>query len=154
MGGDHNGSTTRSAGRSGDEGRMNPPEAGKSVPSPAPTPAAGSSTPPAQASIEDFQKLAFRVGTVVTAADHPNADRLLVVTVDIGEGQPRQVVAGIRNSYQAASLVGKQVVVVTNLKPAVLRGVESHGMLLAGSDPTQIVLVSPERPLPPGSIVK
>ena len=133
---------------------MTPAEEGKSVPAPSTTPAAVATTAPAQAGIEDFQKLAFRVGTVVAAADHPNADRLLVVTVDIGEAQPRQVVAGIRNSYQAASLVGKQVVVVANLKPAVLRGVESHGMLLAGSDPTQIVLVSPERQLPPGSIVK
>ena len=118
---------------------------------PAPAPAAAA---PAQASVDDFKKLAFRVGTIVSAEDHPNADRLLVLKVDIGEGAPRQVVAGIKATYQAADLVGKHVVVVANLKPAVLRGVESQGMVLAASDASTIVLVSPERPIPPGSIVK
>ena len=127
-------------------------EAGKS-PSPAP------STPPEaaqplQASIADFQKLAFRVGVITAAQDHPNADRLLVVTVDIGDATPRQLVAGIRGSYQAADLIGKHVVVVANLKSATLRGVESQGMILAASDGTSFVLVAPERPIKPGSTVK
>ncbi len=107
-----------------------------------------------QVSIGEFQRFAFRVGVVTAAQDHPNADRLLVLTVDIGEGAPRQLVAGIKGSYQAAGLVGKHVVVVANIKPAVLRGVESQGMVLAASEGDTIVLVSPERSIRPGSTVK
>ena len=105
-------------------------------------------------SIEEFGRLALRVGVITAAQDHPNADRLLVLTVDIGEGAPRQVVAGIKGSYQAADLIGKRVVVVTNMKPATLRGVESQGMVLAASNDTSLVLVSPEQPIPAGSRVK
>ena len=126
-------------------------EEGKSIP--APTPAA----PPqglGLASLEEFKKIALRIGVVVEASDHPNADRLLILKVDLGEGAPRQLVAGIKGSYAAADLIGKRVVVVANLKPALLRGVESQGMVLAGSDGTAVILVSPERPLPPGSTVK
>lgn len=123
-------------------------EAGKTPPVP---PAAQ----PGQVSIEEFQRLALRTGIVTAAQDHPNADRLLVLTVDVGEGPPRQLVAGIKGPYQAAELVGKRVVVVSNLKPAMLRGVESQGMVLAASDGTgAITLVVPERPVPPGSTVK
>jgi methionyl-tRNA synthetase len=63
-------------------------------------------------------------------------------------------VAGIKGAYQAAELVGKHVVVVANMKPAKLRGIESQGMVLAASDSSSLVLVVPERPLPAGSIVK
>ncbi len=120
-------------------------EAGKSVP---PPPAA------APLSIEEFKRLVLRVGVVTAAEDHPNADRLLVLTVDIGDGTPRRLVAGIKGSYQAADLVGKHVVVVANMKPATLRGVESQGMVLAASDGSSIVLVTPERPIRAGSTVK
>ena len=125
-------------------------EEGKSPP-PAPPPAP---QPPAQVSIEEFGRLALRVGVVTAAVDHPNADKLLVLTVDLGDGAPRQLVAGIKGSYQASELVGKSVVVVANLKPAKLRGVESQGMALAASDGSTIVLVSPERPIRAGSTVK
>ena len=125
-------------------------EEGKSPP-PAPPPAP---QPPAQVSIEEFGRLALRVGVVTAAADHPNADKLLVLTVDLGDGAPRQLVAGIKGSYQASELVGKSVVVVANLKPAKLRGVESQGMVLAASDGSTFVLVSPERPIRAGSTVK
>lgn len=126
--------------------------AGKS-PAP-PTPPSSPSPQPSLLSIEEFQRLALRIGVVTAAQDHQNADRLLVLTVDIGEGAPRQVVAGIKGSYQAAELVGKHVVFVANLKPATLRGVESQGMVLAASDGTSIVLLSPERPIRAGSPVK
>ena len=109
---------------------------------------------PATIGIDDFQKIALRVGTILTAQEHPNADRLLVLTIDIGEPTPRQLVAGIRASYQAAELIGKQVVVVANLKPATLRGVESQGMVLAGSNASTFAVLNPDKPLPPGSIVK
>ena len=128
-------------------------EAGKPGPDaaspPPPAPAASS-----QATVEDFKKLALRVGVVVSAEDHPNADRLLVLKVDIGEASPRQIVAGIKGSYQASDLVGKRVVLVANLKSAVLRGVESQGMVLAASDASAVVLVSPERAISTGSTVK
>ncbi|MBI4597956.1 MAG: methionine--tRNA ligase subunit beta [Candidatus Omnitrophica bacterium] len=125
-------------------------EAGKS-PTPAqPQPA----TPVGLLSIDDFKKLQLRVGIVTSAQDHPNADRLLILSVDIGEPTPRQLIAGIRGSYQAADLIGKHVVVVANLKPAMLRGVESQGMVLAASDSASIILVAPERPIAAGSQVK
>ena len=129
-------------------------EAEKGTPS---SPASAEPTPAPQAqliTIEEFQKLALRVGVITAAQDHPNADRLLILTVNIGEAAPRQVVAGIKGSYQAADLIGKHVVVVANLKPAKLRGVESQGMVLAASDGTTFVVVSPERPITAGSIVK
>jgi len=129
-------------------------EAGKPVPPQAPPAPAVPPQASPQASIEDFQRLAFRVGVITAAQDHPNADRLLVLTVDIGEGVPRQVVAGIKGAYQAAELVGKRVVVVANLKPATLRGVESQGMVLAAHDGLQLALVSPERAIQPGGTVK
>ena len=109
---------------------------------------------PATISIEDFQKIALRTGIITAAQDHPNADRLLVLTVDIGDGTPRQVVAGIKGSYAAADLIGKRVVVVTNLKSATLRGVESQGMVLAAQDGSQLALVSLDRPVQPGGTVK
>ena len=125
-------------------------EAGQApqTPSPSPTPQVS------QVSLEDFKKLTLRIGVITAAQDHPNADRLLVLTVDIGEAAPRQLVAGIKGSYQAAEVVGKHVVVVTNLKPAMLRGVESQGMVLAGSEGDVITLIAPERPLKAGSTVK
>ena len=109
---------------------------------------------PGLITIDDFKKLQLRVGTIVSAQDHPNADRLLVLTVDLGDGTPRQVVAGIRGSYDAASLIGKLVVMVANLKPATLRGVESQGMVLAASDGDRLVLVAPEQQIRPGSQVR
>ena len=115
---------------------------------------AQASTATASISIEDFKRLQLRVGTIVSAEDHPNATRLLILKVDIGDAAPRQVVAGIKGAYQASELVGKLVVVVANLKPAMLRGVESQGMVLAASDSASMALVSPERLIPPGSVVK
>lgn len=107
-----------------------------------------------RASIQDFRKLSLRVGTIISAEDHPNADRLLVLKVDIGEDSPRQVVAGIKQSYQTADLIDKQVIIVVNLKTAVLRGIESQGMILAASDEASMVLLSPEHPMPAGCIVR
>ena len=123
-------------------------EAGKNVPS----------NPPPQlpdhVTVETFKQISLRTGVVLSAQDHPNADRLLVLQVDIGEAAPRQLVAGIKGSYQAADLIGKQVIVVANMKPAQLRGVESQGMVLATSDEGAVVLISPERSVRAGSTVK
>lgn len=105
------------------------------------------------ASMDDFKKLELRVAEIKEVADHPNADRLYVITIDLGD-KKKQIVAGIRNYYSKESLVGKQVVVVDNLEPVVLRGVESQAMLLAAQDEQGIFIISPERKVKLGSIVK
>ena len=110
--------------------------------------------PAPEITIEEFRRAALRTGVITAATDHPNAERLLILTVDIGEPTPRQLVAGIRGAYQPAELVGKQVIVVANLKPASLRGVESQGMVLAASDDAAVVLLSPERPVQPGTPIR
>jgi methionyl-tRNA synthetase len=102
--------------------------------------------------IEQFQQVELRVATIKEAAPHPNADRLLVLKVDLGT-EERQIVAGIRAHYQPEELVGKQVVVVANLEPAMLRGVESQGMVLAASDGERVVVLSPEKVVGPGAKV-
>lgn len=105
------------------------------------------------ASIDDFRKIELKVAEIKEVTEHPNADKLYVVKIDLG-GEERQIVAGIRNFYAKEDLIGKQVVVVANLDPAVLRGVESQGMLLAASDENGIVIISPEKKLRSGSTVK
>ncbi len=105
------------------------------------------------ATIEDFKKIELKVAQITEVNDHPNADRLYVISVDLGD-KTKQVVAGMKASYQKEDLIGKQVVVVDNLEPAVLRGVESQGMILASSDESGITIVSPGRKMKLGSIVK
>lgn len=104
--------------------------------------------------IDEFSKVDLRVGTVVDAKLHPNADRLLVLQVDLG-GERRQIVAGIRSKYSPEQLLGKQIVVVANLQPAQLRGIESQGMLLAASDEQgELAVITPDRPVSAGARVK
>jgi methionyl-tRNA synthetase len=104
--------------------------------------------------IDEFRRVELRVATVTAAATHPDAERLLVLQIDLG-GEQRQLVAGIRRDYAPEQLVGKQIVVVANLAPAVLRGVESQGMLLAASDAEgKLALVVPDRLIGTGASVK
>src|SRR5438105_9219862 len=81
--------------------------------------------------IDDFARVEMRVGTVVSAERVPNADRLLRLEVEIGEPEPRQIVAGIAAYYTPEELLGRRIIVVANLEPRKLRGLESNGMLLA-----------------------
>jgi methionyl-tRNA synthetase len=104
------------------------------------------------ASLADFQQIDLRIATVKSAEVHPNADRLLVLKIDVG-GEERQIVAGIRASYEPAALLGKQIVVVFNLEPAKLRGLESQGMLLAARDGDRVVVLTPEALVASGSKV-
>lgn len=83
--------------------------------------------------ISDFAKIDLRVGEVRTAERIPKADKLLLITVDIGEEKPRQILAGIAQYYEPEKLIGRKIVVVSNLKPRKMRGYESQGMLLAAS---------------------
>ncbi|MCX5701033.1 MAG: methionine--tRNA ligase subunit beta [Candidatus Omnitrophica bacterium] len=105
------------------------------------------------ATIDDFRKLELKIAQIKEVNEHPNADKLWVLILDLGD-RTKQVVAGIKNSYTKESLLGKYVVLVDNLEPALLRGIESQGMILAGSDESGITIVSPERPLKLGSVVK
>ena len=105
-------------------------------------------------SIDDFLRIDLRVGTIRRAEPHPNADRLVVLSVDLGEPEERQLVAGIRATYAPEQLVGRQIVVVANLKAAVLRGVTSRGMILAASDQDGLGIVAPDKPIAAGSRVK
>jgi methionyl-tRNA synthetase len=104
-------------------------------------------------SFEEFQKLDLRVGRIVAAEPVPKADKLLKLTVDIGQEQ-RTVVAGIAESYRPETLVGKSIILVANLAPRTLRGVESQGMVLAAESDGQIVLAGFDASVNPGSKVK
>jgi methionine--tRNA ligase beta chain len=137
-------------------------EATMSDTTPAPA-AAAPATPQAkpQVTFEEFARLDLRVARVLKASDHPQADRLFVLEVDDGSGAPRTLCAGIKGHYAADQLVGRLIVIVANLAPRKIRGVESRGMLLAASDAPKdaaegerhVVILSPSADIPPGSIV-
>ncbi len=101
---------------------------------------------------DDFMKIEMRVGEVVSCEKHPKADKLLVSQINIGH-ETRQIVSGIATYYKPEEMVGKKVIVVTNLKPAMLRGVESQGMILAGATEDQLEVLSIDN-LPVGTIVR
>lgn len=94
-----------------------------------------------EVTVDDFDKLDLRVGRVVSCEHHPNADKLYVLQVDLGEDKPRQIVSGLASSYTPGQVIGKNIVVIANLKPHVFRGVESRGMLLAGKNDKEIAVV-------------
>lgn len=103
--------------------------------------------------IDQFRALELKIAKILEAKLHPNADRLLVLTLDLGDVR-REVVAGIALHYKPEELVGKQVVVVANLEPATIRGVISEGMVLAVQGGETLSLVVPERTVPLGSPVR
>ena len=103
-------------------------------------------------SFSEFKQMEMKVGEVVSVADHPNADKLIVMQVKIGDEQ-RQIVAGLKQWYAPEDLQGKKIVVVTNLEPAVLRGEKSEGMLLAAQDGDNVVVLVPEKDVASGSPV-
>jgi tRNA-binding protein len=96
-------------------------------------------------SYDDFAKLELRVAKVLEARPHPNADKLMLLQIDLGDVQ-KQIVAGIRLHYTPEQLVGKRIVVVNNLAPAMLRGETSNGMLLAATSGEKVVLLMPDDP--------
>jgi methionyl-tRNA synthetase len=126
--------------------------AGAPAASPAPTPA--EAAPAGMVSYEDFARVALRVGVVRAAERVPKSDKLLKLTVDVGEAEPRTIAAGIAEAYAPEALVGRRVVVVANLAPRTIRGVLSQGMLLAaGLGGAALRLVDPGE-LPAGSEVR
>lgn len=94
----------------------------------------------------DFQKLDLRVGTIIAAEQHPDADKLLRFDVDLGEEKPRQIISGIAEFFNPAELVGKKVVVVANLPPRKLRGLVSHGMILTAEKDEHLSLLTSVAP--------
>ena len=109
---------------------------------------------PDQISFDEFCKVNMRVGKVLEAADHPNADKLLVLQVDLGD-ERRQLVAGLKGYYTPEQLVGQSIIVVTNLAPRMMRGQQSQGMLLAActEDQSQVILLTTLGQIAPGSAV-
>lgn len=103
-------------------------------------------------SYEDFLKVKMRVAKVVEALPHPNADKLILLKVDLGD-ERRQLCAGLRGYYEPQALVGKNIILVTNLAPRKMRGEMSEGMLLAATTDGQadVVLLTTDREIPPGS---
>lgn len=147
------------------------PAPGANAPGAAPAPASPATSAPASAaapstiSIDDFLRLDLRIATIRSAEFHPNADKLLKLQLDDGTPQGRQVCAGIRQWYDPAALIGRQVVIVANLAPRTIRGEISQGMVLCASDlkdaspggaappERDVVALMPDRAVKPGSKV-
>src|SRR5258707_168117 len=106
-------------------------------------------------SYDDFAKLDLKVATVLECKPHANADKLLILQIELADGERRQICAGLRAFYQPEQLVGKQIVVVANLAPRTMRGEISQGMLLAASDPatSKVIIVTPNEPVTTGAKV-
>ncbi len=105
-------------------------------------------------SINDFAKVSIRIGKVVEANEHPNANKLLVLKVDLGD-EERQICAGLKGHYTPEQLVGRNLAIVTNLPPRMMRGQQSQGMLLAAVTPDQgrVVVLTTEAEIAPGTSV-
>ena len=118
-------------------------------------PAAAEPPPEPKIDFEDFMKVEMRVGEVKSAERVPKTDRLLHLMVDIGEPEPRSIVAGIAEAYEPESLIGRKVVIVANLKPRKMRGVESNGMIVAASlDGGKPVLAGFHEDVPAGASLR
>ncbi|MAG58547.1 MAG: methionine--tRNA ligase subunit beta [Planctomycetes bacterium] len=120
------------------------------APAPVPEPAEPE-TP--QIKIDHFAKVDLRTARILEAGPHPDADRLLVLKIDVGEPEPRQLVAGIRADWEPEDLVGRTIVVIANLKPAKLRGVVSQGMMLAVKGTDRVIPLGVDGDVAPGTPV-
>ena len=104
-------------------------------------------------SYDDFAKLDLRVATIKKVEGIEGADKLLKLEIDLGEEKPRTLVAGIKKYYEKENLIGKQIIIVANLEPRKMKGIESNGMLLAAvsDDKSQVILLMPEKAISPGT---
>ena len=102
---------------------------------------------------KEWQKLDLRIGKILSVEDHPNADKLYILEVDLGKLGKRKLVAGLKQHYKPKDLKNKLCVVFANLEPAVLRGVKSEGMILAAGseDKSQVFLIKPDKEIELGS---
>jgi methionyl-tRNA synthetase len=102
--------------------------------------------------LDDFKKVELRTAKILEAAEIPGADRIWKLLIDVGT-EKKEIVAGIKQFYAREALIGRSVIVVNNLAPSVIRGVESRGMLLAAKDGTTLTLLAPDKDMPAGSLV-
>lgn len=102
---------------------------------------------------DDFSKIELKIAKVLSAEHVEGSEKLLKLQIDVGSEQ-RQIVSGIAKSYTPEQLIGKQIVIVANLEPRMLMGLESNGMLLAASDETGPVVLIPDHVVPPGTGIK
>lgn len=105
-------------------------------------------------SIDDFSKAEIKIGTVLSAEPVPESDKLLRLEVDLGEEVTRQIISGIASYVAPQDLVGRQFPFITNLEPRVIRGLVSNGMILAVGEGETFALLSPSRPVDPGSRIR
>lgn len=104
--------------------------------------------------INDFLKVELKVGTVLEAEDLEESEKLLKLKVDLGEENPRQILAGVKQWYKPEDLVGKQVIVVTNLEPREMLGLESQGMMLAADSADCPIFLTTPTNVPPGTKIR
>lgn len=102
---------------------------------------------------EEFQKINLRVARIISAEEVEKSEKLLKLEIDIGD-EKRQIVAGIANFYQPEELIGREIIVLVNLEPRILMGIESQGMLLAANDEGRPVLLRPDEDVPLGTKIK
>lgn len=107
----------------------------------------------AMISFDDFKKLDIRIGKIIAAERVQDTEKLLKIEIEVGT-EKRQLVAGIAQSYEPDALIGKEIPVLLNLEPRTIRGVESHGMILAAVMDGKAVLMHPDKEVPPGSIIR
>ncbi|MDO8508761.1 MAG: hypothetical protein Q7S27_03700 [Nanoarchaeota archaeon] len=102
----------------------------------------------------DFEKLDLRVGKILSVEDHPKADKLYILKVDLGEESPRQILAGLKPFYKKDELLDKKAIFIANLEPRIIRGLESNGMILAAGIDTKVVFLTTEKDIEVGSKIK
>lgn len=104
-------------------------------------------------SFDEFKKLSIKIARIKEVKEHPDADKLYVIKISIGDTE-KEVVAGIKKAYTPDELKDKLVAVIDNMEPATIRGVESNGMILAAQDGEALAVLSPDKDVSPGAIVK
>ncbi len=102
--------------------------------------------------LDEFKKVELRVAKILEVSEIPGADRIWKLSIDVGS-EKKEIVAGIKKFYTREQLLGKSIIVVNNLAPSVIRGVESRGMLLAAKTDSELTFLRPDQDLPPGSVV-
>lgn len=104
--------------------------------------------------IDEFSKIELKVGTVIEAEELEESEKLLKLKVDLGEEEPRQILAGVKQWYKPDDFVGKQVIIVANLEPRIMMGLQSQGMMLAASSDDGPVFLTTPKKVSPGSKIR
>lgn len=102
---------------------------------------------------DDFKKVELKIGRIVSAEEVEGSEKLLKLKVDLGE-DARQIIAGLKTAYAPGELIGREIVVVTNLEPKIIKGLESRGMLLAASSAEGPILLGPDKEAEPGAEIR